>query len=164
MIETLNRLVAQYRHNGILIDTNILLLLFVGRFDPKRITRFKNTEKFTEDDFALLEILLENFTRLITTPYILAEVNSFANQFGEPIRSLYFKKFAEQISLLDEVYTPGSTLASIPEFVRYGLTDLSIFAAAREKVIVLTDDGRFADFLSHNQLDVLNFDHLRRFM
>ena len=40
-------LMQRYRSRGILVDTNILLLHFVGSFDPSLIARFKRTERFT---------------------------------------------------------------------------------------------------------------------
>ena len=33
----------------LLLDTNVLLLLFVGLWDRSRIQNFKRTEQFTED-------------------------------------------------------------------------------------------------------------------
>ncbi len=39
----------------LLIDANLLLLLFLGRVDTKRIEHYKRTKKYTTDDYVLLE-------------------------------------------------------------------------------------------------------------
>ena len=46
MTNYLDSLFARYRQKGILVDTNILLLLFVGSVNRKRISQFKRTQQF----------------------------------------------------------------------------------------------------------------------
>jgi hypothetical protein len=161
MIETVTRLIEQYRKSGLLIDTNLLLLLFMGRFSAQQIQSFKRTRQFTEEDYLLLEIFVERFEKIITTPSILTEVNSFSNQLGEPIKSQYFPVFAHQINLLDEIYTTSGILANLAAFIQYGLTDTGIFHTAQNNYLVLTDDLRLSVYLSSNGIDAINFNHLR---
>jgi hypothetical protein len=59
MIEQYRQLVIRYRRSGVIVDTNILLLYFMGRFAPDQIKRFKRTASlFNTEDFALLVVLL----------------------------------------------------------------------------------------------------------
>ncbi len=51
MISYVNEMVRAHRETGLLIDTNILLMLVVGSYDRSRIGTFKRTEQYTEDDF-----------------------------------------------------------------------------------------------------------------
>ena len=56
IIET--QLLKKYQSKGILVDTNILLLWFVGRVNQKRISRFNRTQKFLPEHYQLLDRLL----------------------------------------------------------------------------------------------------------
>ena len=90
-------LIERYRAKGILVDANLLLLYFIGKFDSRQVATFKRTSQFTAEDFKLLDRLLNQFARIVTTPQVLAEVNSLSGQWGEPARSRYFLRFAEEI-------------------------------------------------------------------
>jgi hypothetical protein len=57
MSEEIQRLVGRYARKGILIDTNILLLYFVGNFDQDLISSFKRTLQFTVEDYNTLLLL-----------------------------------------------------------------------------------------------------------
>jgi len=65
-------ILERHRRTGILIDTNILLLLFVGGVDVGLIAKHKRTSKFTVEDFALAVLVAEQFAAIITTPNILS--------------------------------------------------------------------------------------------
>jgi hypothetical protein len=88
-------LIESYRQRGILIDTNILLLWLVGSVNRQRTSKFNRTQQFTVEDYDILLRLLEYFfPKIITTPNILTEVNTLANQLGEPERSQCFENLA----------------------------------------------------------------------
>jgi hypothetical protein len=74
MSEDITRLIGKYHHGGVLIDTNILLLHLIGLFDQARISKFKRTEQFVEEDFDTLQAFLGRFERKVTTPNIVTEV------------------------------------------------------------------------------------------
>jgi hypothetical protein len=76
MNDEIQRLVVRYARKGILIDTNILLLYFLGSFDQDLIPSFKRTVQFTVEDYNTLLLLLQMFDRLVTTPNILTEVSN----------------------------------------------------------------------------------------
>ena len=79
MTHYLDSLFARYCQKGILVDTNILLLLFVGRVNRKRISQFKRTQQFVSEDYDLLSNIVSQFVAVVTTPNILTEVNSLIN-------------------------------------------------------------------------------------
>lgn len=151
-------LLARYRHRGALIDTNILLLYFVGSFRRDQIGKDR-TEKFDVSDFDLLINVLAYFTHLVTTPNVLTEVNNLVpNWFG----FAFFEKFATGIGLLQEEYVPDLSITTHPAFRTVGLTDTGIIqAAARGPYIVITDDWTLRQFLQHAGVDALNFEELR---
>jgi len=80
MKEHIRSLFAKYKQRGILIDTNILLLWFVGNVNPGRISQFNRTEKFLTQDYEFLINILTYFSKIVTTPNVLTEVNSLINQ------------------------------------------------------------------------------------
>lgn len=97
----------------------------------------------------------------MTTPNILTEVNSLANQLGEPERSQCFLIFSEIIPTLDENYIESRTIATNEKFVRFGLTDCGILNLAIDKYLVLTDDFRLANYLQSVGIDAINFNNIR---
>jgi|tagenome__1003787_1003787.scaffolds.fasta_scaffold19297427_1 hypothetical protein len=161
MNDSLENLLSRHRGGSILIDTNILLLLFVGAFDRKLIPVFKRTATFLPEDFDLLLRLIGMIPKIVTTPHVLAEVNSLSGQLGEPKRTEYFARFVTQVGLLDERYVASASAAAHAAFPRIGLTDAGILSLAGKKLLVLTDDFRFSSFLAAANADHINFNHIR---
>jgi len=147
---------------GIVIDTNILLLYFLGRFAPEQIERFKRTkDRFVIEDFAVLKLLLAGFEKIVTTPTILAEVSNFSNQLSEPLRTKYFESLQTELTLIQEHYVESGVLARRSVFVKFGLTDASILLSAKGAYLVLTDDFNLARYLQSQAVDVINFNNVR---
>ena len=78
-----DRIIAKHRANGVIIDTNLFLLLVIGNYDTRRISTFKNTISYTVDDFGLVLRLIALFERRVTTPNILTEVDNLSRQIPE---------------------------------------------------------------------------------
>jgi hypothetical protein len=154
-------LVRRHGPRGVLVDTNLLLVRFIGSFDRRLLGRFKRTQPFTSEDYDLLGSFLECFSRVVTTPHVLSEVNSLSGQLGEPARTRYFKEFAGRITTLDERYVASAEAAAAPQFPRLGLTDSGILYVAKSQILVLTDDFQLAGSLQHVGAAVVNFNHLR---
>ncbi|MFB2891707.1 PIN domain-containing protein [Aerosakkonemataceae cyanobacterium BLCC-F50] len=163
MNEFIRSLLGRYKQQGILIDTNILLLLFVGTVNRSRISQFNRTEKFTPEDYDLLVRILLFFQRIVTTPNILTEVNSLINGIGEPERSRCLEIFANIVNeKLSEFYIESTSAVKLENFTKFGLTDCGIISIARDKYLVLTDDFKLANYLQTINIDVINFEHIRR--
>ena len=152
-----------YRDKTLLIDSNLLLLLFVGIHDRDRIQRFKRTAKFSGEDFECLTGLIDRFKDVVTTPSILAEVSNLLGQLPDNLRYAFFQRFSYGLKKLQEHYTASRELADERCFPKFGLTDAAIAQAARGNVVVLTDDFPLAQFLQHEMVEVINFNHLRSF-
>lgn len=163
MNEYLVKLIQKYRNIGVLLDTNILLLYFVGSVDPKMIATFKRTHNkgFTEADYYTLVSLLKQFRKAVTTPNILTEASNFLGQLPDHLYQDYFNGFANTISTLDERYFPSSELALTYEFKQFGLTDSSIIQLAKNKFLIITEDFRLSQYSQKVGIDVLNFNHIR---
>jgi len=86
---------------GLLVDTNLLVLLAVGTVNRSRIETFKRTRQYTQNDFDLLVRVLNNFGRLFTVAHVLAEVSNLTDlPGGERLQARLVLKAT--ISLLHE--------------------------------------------------------------
>jgi hypothetical protein len=94
----IGHLISLYRRKGLLVDSNLLLLYFVGAYDPERISTFKGTYSrgFSEDDFNLLFRLIALFEKIVTTPNILTEVSNLSSQLRKDEKRSYYLDFAAQ--------------------------------------------------------------------
>jgi rRNA-processing protein FCF1 len=162
-MEEIQSLLVKYARKGIVVDTNILLLLFVGLTNRDRIKEFKRTDKFISEDYDTLVQLLEKFSLIVVTPNILTEVNSFINQLKEPERSQCLLIFSKLISTekFDEKYIEAQQVVSQQEFIRFGLTDCGIVEVARDRYLVLTEDLKFSSHLYSLGIDTINFNNIR---
>ena len=107
-MEYLINLIGLYKAKGLLIDTNLLLLYFIGTYDPDRIPRFKRTMSFTVDEFLLLDAIFTNFDKVITTPNILTEISNLSGQLPGDLRPHFYDDFAKRIPKLEEQYTSSA--------------------------------------------------------
>jgi len=149
-----------YGKVGVVIDSNLLLLLFLGTYERQQISTNKRLATYTEEDFDLLTRLLGQFTRIVTTPNILTEVSNLSNAIPEKKKTTYFAWFASRVALLREESVLSST-ALTSRWAKFGLTDAVIAAIAKSRYLVLTDDFRLSQSLQSDGIDTLNFNHLR---
>src|ERR1700736_6648428 len=104
-------LIEKHQGKGVLVDTNLLVLLLVGVVNRRRILQFKRTQDFTIEDFDLLEHLVKWFGRLIATPHVLSQVSDLADLPGKELREIrqLFKSVVERI---EEFYDPSRVLVA----------------------------------------------------
>ena len=160
-MDYLKDLLSRYQNKGVLVDTNLLLVYFVGIYDPDRIKRFNRTAAFTVEDFVLLYQLLAYFSKVVTTPNILTEVNSLSNKLPDDLKPAFYPVFANRVAVLEELYVESKTASSHERFDRFGLTDSGIITLAQGAYLVLTDDFKLAGYLEKINVDVINFNHIR---
>jgi rRNA-processing protein FCF1 len=158
------KLIQKYRSKGLLVDTNLLLLLFVGSVDPQLVSKFERTKSrgFTANDFQLLQKLICFFGgKVITTPNILTEVSNLSRKLHGELRVRYFTQFGKYVRAFQEKYSPSKDCSTEAHFIALGLTDSSIVLVSEKNFLVLTDDFPLAATLGTKKIDVLNFNHLR---
>lgn len=160
-MEYIKELMARYRTKGLLVDTNLLLVYFVGKYDPERVPQFKNTMKFSADEFLLLARFLDAFDNVITTPNVLTEVSNLSGQLAENLRTAFYANFAKSISRFEEHYSSSASIATSAHFDRFGLTDSGIAELVKGNYLVLTDDLSLFGYLQNRGIDAINFNHLR---
>lgn len=161
MEQYIDTLIGRYRDNGVLVDTNLLLLYLVGAYDPYRIQRFSRTEQFDPDDFLVLDNFLQQFGRVVTTPHILTETSNLLGQLSGQVKAGCFLLLRESISRMREHSASAAAVAANPGFLQFGITDAAIAEAAPNAYMVLTDDLPLYGYLSNRGVDVLNFNNIR---
>jgi rRNA-processing protein FCF1 len=166
MSDELISLLIKYRQKGILVDTNILVLYFVGCFNRDRISQFRCTQQFTPEDYDLLHNLLSQFETIVTMPNILTELSNLIGKQAEPERSRCFASFTQHGTILNEFYIASHEIFNHSPFQQFGLglTDCAIeLVAAQNQHLVLTDDLRLAVHLQRQRIETINFNNIRRF-
>jgi hypothetical protein len=158
--DLLKRLIQKYCTRGIIIDSNLVLLLVIGIYNPARIATFKRTQKYRPRDFELLVALLQPFPKRITTPNIMTEVDNFCRQLPENEYPLVARKLQELCQNLFEVYHDSSNVMSNINYHRVGLTDTGTIVSSPQ-YLVLTDDYALSGRLEALGRDVINLNHLR---
>ncbi len=153
--------IAKHRRGLALIDSNLLLLLFVGRFRRDLISKFKMLTTFTPEDFDTLAVVVGQFGRIATTPNILTEVSNLSGTLSSQIKPAYYESFSRDLALLDEKYVPSKDVARTSAFRPFGITDAGIALIAKEGILVLTDDLMLCQYLLGNGIEALNFNHVR---
>ena len=157
----LGLMAKKHGRSGIVIDTNILLLYIIGKYNPERIEKFKRTCSYSKEEFFILKNFLSYFREKFTTPNILTEVSNFTGQIEDPMKSEVRNVFKEEISITNEKYIESVTASEDASFNSYGLADSSIFNLAKTGYLVLTDDFKLYNALIKRGVDAINFNHLR---
>jgi rRNA-processing protein FCF1 len=148
--------------NGLLVDSNLLILYTVGLVSPDRINGFKRTSRYDRDSFALLLRVMERFKRIYTVAHVMAEVSNLTDLSGRE-RLEARRILASTIAIFHEPHVPSHQAAGRPPYEDLGLTDSAISVVAREtKCTVLTDDLDLYLSLQKEKLPVVNFTHLRQ--
>ena len=148
----------------LLLDTNLLLLLFIGGKDTSLIKKAKTLAAYTEEDYELLQEFtsLNRFTGLLTTPHIITEVSNLLGKERDDIKRIGREAVVEFLARCNERSDSSMKLASSPEFCRLGITDVAIAVAANAAVFILTADLPLYLYCSSSRLNVANFNHVRQ--
>jgi hypothetical protein len=161
-MSSIRELVDKHRANGLLIDTNLLVVCLVGRTNKRRIEVFKRTRSYTVQDYELLEDLIAEFRRLVTTPHILTETSNLTDLSGPEMKRLrsFFRNYVDSA---DETMHISKLVIADPAFAHLGLADTAIALASGTPMLVLTDDLTLWRTLTDRGIDAINFNHLRTF-
>lgn len=154
------QLITKYQNKGILLDTNLMVLLGIGLYKRERISSFKRTIQYTEDDFSLVARVVGRFDRRVTTPHILAEADNLMRQLPAREHRAVAAIMAPLVESLFESYSPSAPAMRNEKYLTLGLTDCVTIAAADE-ILVITDDFPLSNILSHLGRDAININHIR---
>ncbi len=124
----------------VIIDTNLLILLVVGLTRRDLISKHARSRVYTDRDFDLLMDLIVDLRRIMLIPNVLTETSNLISDYGEPDRSNIRRTLKSIIEMYREEYVVSRYASSLNHFVRLGLTDAAITAAALRPCHILTDD------------------------
>lgn len=152
------------RSNGLLVDTNLLVLLIVGSVNRDRVSRFKRTTDYSPADWDLLIGILEQISRRYTIPHVLSEVSALSDLRGpelETARSVLHNLIGEML----ELNIPSANACASPLYFRLGLTNAAIAQAAKvQGCSVLTNDSGLYAALAEEGSHVAMFNHFRAWL
>lgn len=154
-------LVRKYHQSGLIIDTNLLILLIVGSCDTKRITKFKRTSNYMEEDFTLIRNFVKLFNDIVTTPNILTEACNLCLALNAETDNSLYRTFGGIIDSLNERYVASVKIASEKAFFSFGISDTVIAELCRQGRLLLTDDLPLYGYITSQGMDAVNFNHIR---
>jgi len=144
----------------ILVDSNLLLLLAIGLWNPRAIPAQKRLSSFTVDDFNVLRNFLSTFEKIVTTPHLLTEVSNLAGAASGQARDAIFLQLESLFVTLDERTSLATALCAQPEFRVFGITD-SAMSLLSVEMLLLTEDGRLARHLQLKGLHALTLKQVK---
>lgn len=112
--------------NGLLIDTNLLVLYIVGSVNINRVESFKRTRKYSRSSYKLLLRVINRFKPVYTLAHVMAEVSNLTD-LAEPELQRARLLLKEILSLVQEPSMPSAHAAENQDFQRLGLVDAAIF-------------------------------------
>ena len=111
--------------DGLLVDTNLLVLFAVGTVNRNRIESFKRTRQYTKADYDLLLRVLDKFNTRYTVAHVMAEVSNLTDLPGAE-RQQARRVLKETTSLLSEVEMSSARAAEDRHYQELGLVDAAI--------------------------------------
>ncbi|MFL9479680.1 PIN domain-containing protein [Acinetobacter baumannii] len=156
-------LIKKYRSKGLLLDTNLFVLLVIGLIKRKEVEENKRTSAYTCEDFDILLEFIGKFQKIVVTPHILAETSNLTDVFNKQLKAapfLILKKLLEDGQFTEEIM-PSLEIIQTAGFIQYGLTDSGLVELAIGKYLILTDDLKVANYAYEKSADIINFNHIR---
>ncbi|WP_252177257.1 hypothetical protein [Endozoicomonas sp. 4G] len=159
----LTDLLIQYRDGGAFLDTNLLILYLVGKYEPAYVPKFKRTTMYTEQDYHWLNGYVSQFSKIVVTPQVLAEAWNFLEKIPEHKFRKFLNSILPTLYLVNEQYIHKDEVMSTDGFNHIGITDMSVILAAKSLgCLILTDDLRAYNNFAYHEVMAININHLRQ--
>jgi hypothetical protein len=155
-------MIAKHRKNGVLIDTNLLLLLVVGIYDRRRIESFKRTSKYSVKDFQRVGGIANEFETLWTTPNIMTEVDNLGRQLESREWPNFSRALESLVLKMREEYKPTSELVTQAQYTRLGVADCAVLRLTTPFLLISDDLGLYME-AQRIGMDAVNYTHIRDF-
>jgi rRNA-processing protein FCF1 len=151
-------LIQKYQRKGIIVDTNLMLLLVVGMYDLARIATFKRTCKYNVQIYKIVVAVVEQFQIRYTTPYVVTEVDNLSRNLRDDEWLAISGALRELVAASIELYSDSNALLRSPLHSQIGVADTSI--AMIPDALVFTDDLPLYSRLQREGREALNLSHL----
>ncbi len=152
--------VRRHLQTGVAVDTNLLLLFWLGSYDQDLVGG-KRLRQYTLEDFDLICQLVKPLSTLVVTPHVLTEVVNLTGHLSEGVAQECRAEIAGAILASEERTSMSAQIARRAEFPRLGLTDSALLELASGGTLLLTDDLPLYLAACKADYPVLYFTHLR---
>ena len=160
-------LIKKMQTKGVLLDTNLFILLIVGLVGVKHIATHKKLKSYSEEDFKLLAATLDTCRKFVVTPHVLAETSNLVvhGMHGELETKAYLSLQAiSQEAKFVETHDSISTIVLNTGYTQYGVSDIGLLEALKDGLVLLTDDFKLSGYAEGNGYDVLNYKVIQHFI
>lgn len=158
------KFIFKYQPEGVIVDTEVLILFFLGKYNPDLVEQNKITNKFQLQDIDLVDKIIGQFKKIIITPHIIAEVSNHSKYaFKSPHTAPFFETM---VKLLESTTEKGVEInelckTDIQLISEYGFTDMAMHHLSHDTGIpILSSDGRFCRPFS-SQIPIINFNYIK---
>ena len=159
---TEDEIIQQCSRNGVVLDTELLLVICVGLHSDNLLSSFKKTQTYDSQDYGILLSILNLAKHRYVSPQVLAELTNHADMIKQPARQAVFEIIRKLMSEYLELYLPMERLLSDRSFPRVGFTDTSILCISRDKLsVVFTSDFKLAGIGQSRGLPVINYRNIQ---
>lgn len=127
---------------AVLLDSNLLIVVFVGFWRPAAIGRRATGDEYDERDFRFLSRLVDVAAEWILTPHLLTEVDNRIDKLRAPGSSECRGVTARVLATRRELRPRAVRVMEEECFPRLGIADSAIVhVARRHSCAVLTSDA-----------------------
>ena len=147
---------------SVLLDTNLMLLLIVGRYNKAFIAQHKRTKAFCVDDYDLLIEVISKFDTLWITSHCMAEVSNLLRQTDIQRAKALMALFAQLSEAARESHITKKVVFANSNYIDLGVADTGILAKSKRVSCVITADLDLYLAISKTGRLVINFNHLRQ--
>lgn len=165
----IKRYIIRDRPEGLIIDTNLLILFLIGKFEINFIDKCKLTcNNYSKNDYELLCEIIKLFKKVIITPHVIAEISNLSRKGITDEKLInYFKNFIEFLktpSLEERNISLESFFGIKINYISsFGFTDMAIHELSKNnKFAIITDDSPFYQF-SCDKTPTIKFQHIKTF-
>jgi hypothetical protein len=156
----MDRLINKMQQKGVLLDTNLFILMIVGLVGSEHIATHKKLNAYSELDFKLLAATLATCRKLVVTPHVLAETSNLVvhGMRGElETRAYLTLQAVSQADNFMETHDSISAIVLNAGFTQYGVSDIGLLEALKDEFVLLTDDFKLSGYAEGMGYDVLNY-------
>jgi len=117
---------------------------------------------YSEQDFLYLKGYIDEFSRIVVTPQVLAEAWNLLEKINEKKFKDFIISIMDTLYSITEKYIEKEYIFDNDGFRYIGVTDISVILAAKNiGCLVLTDDLRAYKYFLENNVEAININHLR---
>ena len=157
---------------GIVLDTNLLILYFVGCQNPKKISNHPRLNKYNEEDYIIINSLVRTSKnkKLFLTPQTIPETMFFLGHDPKESRNSMLEELLamtiEKLKVSNEdIYTPTPEIVKNREaweINQYGLPDLSFIDGIKKKSLAfLSDDSELVAYMFNEGIVSKNYNEYK---